>query len=514
MAALRTDTSRCKISALEALVETLAARRASNETIIHCHGVFDLLHIGHIRHFAHAKRLGDVLVVTVTPDRYVNKGPHRPVFPEDLRAEAIAALDCVDYVAVNRWPSAVEAIELLRPDYYVKGSDYRRADADRTEGIEREELAVSAVGGKLVFTDDIAFSSSGLINRHLSVFPPEVRDYLAEFSARYHAEDVFRYLDALQQLKVLVIGEAIVDEYQYCEAIGKSSKEPMLAVKLLSVEKFAGGILAVANHVASFSDRVRLVTVLGNDCPHQQFIREKLNPRIDSSLIERTDGPTLVKRRMVENYFFTKLLEVYEMNDHGLSDSENRKLCAILNQTVPLYDVVIVVDFGHGMMTREAIEVVASKARFLAVNAQSNAANLGYHTISKYRRADYICLTEGELRIEARDRLSDLKTTILEVARRLGVGRASVTRGKNGCICYDAHEGFFEVPAFAGQVVDRIGAGDAFLAITAMCVALNTPTELVGFVGNAVGAEAVATVGNRTPIQRIPLYKHIESLLK
>ena len=126
-----------KVKPIEELSELLDRLR-SDKKIVLCHGVFDLLHVGHIRHFEHAKKLGDILVVTLTADRYVNKGPHRPAFPEDLRAESLAALDCVDYVAINRWPLATEPIERLRPHVYVKGSDYRDQDDDRTGGIAIE----------------------------------------------------------------------------------------------------------------------------------------------------------------------------------------------------------------------------------------------------------------------------------------------------------------------------------------------------------------------------------------
>lgn len=502
-----------KIKDIEELVTLLAPLRAKKRVVL-CHGVFDLLHIGHIRHFEQAKKLGDVLVVTVTPDRYVNKGPHRPVFTEDLRAEAIAALDCVDYVAINKWPMAVETIRLLRPDLYVKGSEYREAEKDRTGAIRLEEAAIKSMGGQLAFTDGITFSASNLINRHLPVFPKKVSDYLAGFSKRYCADDVIRFLESAQSLKVLVVGEAIIDEYQYCEAIGKSSKEPMLALKRLSTEKFAGGILAVANHVQNFCDHVGLVTFLGMKSPQEEFIREKVNNKVEKIFLHRKNSPTIVKRRFVESYFFTKLLEVYEMNDGALDEAENEALCATLSDHLPRYDVVIAVDFGHGMLSSEAIDILCKKARFLAVNAQCNAGNLGYHTISRYPRADYVSMAENEIRLEARDRRGDLREMIIDVSRRLTCGRVAVTRGRYGCLCYSEEEGFFEVPAFAGQVVDRMGAGDAFLALTALCVAQNAPMEIVGFIGNAVGAQAVATVGHRNPIERVPLFKHIESLLK
>ncbi len=334
------------------------------------------------------------------------------------------------------------------------------------------------------------------------------------FSSRYCADDVLRYLESAQSLKVLVVGEAIIDEYQYCQAIGKSSKEPMLAVKYLSTEKFTGGILAVANHVANFCDHVGLITFLGMENSQEEFINEKLNSKIEKTFLYRQDSPTIVKRRFIESYFFTKLLEVYEMNDGVLDEADNRMLCATLSDQLPRYQVVIVVDFGHGMLSREAIDILCSKARFLAVNAQSNAGNLGYHTISKYPRADYVCMAENEVRLEARDRRGDLREMVLDVSRRLGCGRVAVTRGKDGCLCYSADEGFFEIPAFARQVVDRMGAGDAFLSLTALCVAQKAPVEVVGFIGNAVGAQAVATVGHRKPIERVPLFRQIESLLE
>ena len=503
-----------KIKEIEELTKVLASLRTDKKKVAHCHGVFDLLHIGHIRHFEQAKKVGDLLVVTITPDRYVNKGPHRPVFSQDLRAEAISALDCVDYVAVNKWPMAIEAIQLLQPNYYVKGMDYSKAEEDRTGGITLEEAAITSVGGQLVFTDDISFSSSNLINRHLPVFPKEVSEYLGGFSARYPSNDVLRYLDDSRSLKVLVVGEAIIDEYQYCEAIGKSSKEPTLVVQANSAEKFAGGTLAVANHIANFCDNVGLITFLGSENSQEAFIDGKLNSNIERFFLFRKDSPTIVKRRFIDSYFFTKLLEVYEINDRQLEKDDNEKLCSVIREQLHRYDVVIVVDFGHSMLTQEAIHILCDQARFLALNVQANAGNLGYNTVSNYERADYISVTENELRLEARNRRGDLRKMILEVSRRLSCGRISITRGKYGSLCYNADDGFFEVPAFASQVVDRIGAGDAFLSLTALCVAQSAPMEVVGFIGNAVGAQAVATIGHRKSIEREALFRHIESLLK
>jgi rfaE bifunctional protein nucleotidyltransferase chain/domain len=155
-----------KILSLADLARRLQPLRRDGGKIIHCHGCFDLLHIGHIRHLQAARAMGDVLVVTITADEYVDKGDGRPAFPQRLRAEALAALECVDFVAIAASPTAVEAIRLLRPDCYVKG----QAAAENPSGRLRQEMEmVRAAGGETRFTDEVVFSSTELLNAHFRV---------------------------------------------------------------------------------------------------------------------------------------------------------------------------------------------------------------------------------------------------------------------------------------------------------------------------------------------------------
>lgn len=503
-----------KIKDLQQLSEILATHKSKGQKVVHCHGVFDLLHIGHIRHFEEAKKNGDILAVTITSDRYVNKGPHRPAFTETLRAEAIGALSCVDYVAVNDSPMAIELIKLLKPDFYVKGSDYKDAEKDVTGGITLEREAVESVGGQIAFTDDIVFSASTLINRHLSTLPKELTDYLQSFSQKYSADLITGYFEKMAPLKVLTIGETIIDEYRYCHAIGKSSKEPMLAVKQLSVERFAGGTLALANNIAAFSDHVTVLSQIGDKDEQEEFLKSSLKNSIEARLLPRKNSPTIVKTRFIENALFSKLFEVYSINDAGLETDDNKKLCSALEELVPQFDAVVVIDFGHSMLTAEAVKVICDKARFLAVNTQSNAGNLGYQNPHKFSRANYVCITESEARLAVRDRTSNLKDIIHKLAQELSCQRVVITRGQNGCICFSKDEGYYEIPSLAGQIVDRMGAGDAFLSVTSLAAALGAPLELIGFIGNAVGAQAVATVGHRESINRPTLAKFITTLLK
>jgi rfaE bifunctional protein kinase chain/domain/rfaE bifunctional protein nucleotidyltransferase chain/domain len=503
-----------KIKKLDEAASELASQRKAGRKIVHCHGVFDLLHIGHLRHLQAARKFGDLLVVTITPDRFVNKGPGRPAFTETLRAEALAMLESVDLVAINNWSSAVEAIKLLKPDFYVKGSDYREAAKDVTGGIIHEQNAVESGGGKIVFTDDITFSSSNLINRHFASQPKEVSEYLTSFTTRHPVDEVIGFLRAAKDLKVLLVGEAIIDEYDYCQTMGKSGKEPILAARHLRTERFAGGTLAAANHLASFCDNVHLLTFLGTVNSHEEFIRSSLNPKIETTFIRLEDEPTIVKRRFVENYPFQKMFEVYFITDKESHETGSRQLCAKLEELLPQYDLVLALDYGHGMLDARAVNVLTEKARFLAVNTQVNAHNRGFNTISKYPRADYICISEDEIRHDCRTRQQELRQITQRVAEKLSCRRATITRGSKGCLCYDRDHGFFESPAFTSHIVDRVGAGDAVFAVTSLCVAQNAPMEIVGFTANIVGAHAVGVVANQRPIDRVPLMKHIETILK
>ncbi|HUQ72893.1 MAG TPA: PfkB family carbohydrate kinase [Planctomycetaceae bacterium] len=502
-----------KIVPLERLAQIIQEQQAAGRTVVHCHGVFDPLHVGHIRHFKDARRFGDVVVVTVTPDRFVNKGPHRPVFTESLRAEAIAALSAVDYVGVNEWPTAVETIQRLKPNVFVKGSEFR-GGKDLTGAIAVEAAAVNAVGGRMEFTDEIVFSASNLVNRHLSVFPPEVVEYLSDFAARYATPIVLESLQNAAPLKVLVLGETIIDDYQYVEAIGKSPKDPALVVKALHSERFAGGAAAVANHVAGFCRQVTVQSCLGDRNTEEAFVREKLRENVEPRFLYRTDSPTIVKRQFIDQYFFHKLFEVYEINDALPMAADSAALVAALQSRLTEFDLVIVADSGHGMLTREVVDLVCRESRFVAISTQVGAGDLGYHVASKYPRADYVSLAENELRLEARDRRGELKPMLQRLSERLNCPRVVVTRGSRGCLGYSPQEGFVEVPAFATRVVDRLGAGDAFLAITALCAVQKCPLEILGFIGNVVGSQAVAMVGNRSSIEQVSLCRHIEHLLK
>ena len=507
-------TTSDKILELAALAEKVSQLKEKGLKVILCHGVFDLLHIGHIRHFEQARKLGDVLVVTLTPDQFVNKGTNRPAFTGTLRTEAIAALDTVDYVALNQWPTAEETLRLLCPDMYCKGSEYRQKQVDADSNMLPEVAMAKELGIQVEYTDDLVFSSSSLLNNHFSPFPPETDAWLEEFRNRYSAEEVVAYLENAHAKKVLVVGEAIIDEYVFCDAIGKSTKDPVLACQFNSMEAFAGGSLAIANHLAGFCDTVGLITYLGETERHEEFIRQALLPNVSPVFVTKQGAPTVQKRRFVDRYSQSKLLELYVMNDKPLHGEDEATLVQELDRVVADYDLVIVSDYGHGMLTPPSIGVLCDKTRFLVVNTQSNAGNRGFNPISKYRRADYVCLANHEVSIETRMREGDPRDLLMEVAQRINCERYTVTQGRNGSLHFEYGCGFTEVPAFATQITDRVGAGDALLALSGLLMEEGAPWDITGFVGNVAGAQIVAELGNRQAVRKIPLAKSIISLMK
>jgi rfaE bifunctional protein nucleotidyltransferase chain/domain len=502
-----------KVRALEELAAVAQALRGKGQRVVLCHGVFDLLHLGHMRHFEAARRHGDVLIVTVTPDQYVAKGPGRPAFNQRLRAETIAALACVDYVAVNDWPTAVDTIRLLRPHVYAKGDDYRNRDADLTGGIHQEEAAVQDVGGEIVFTSEISFSSTELINQFYNVYPESARRFLDDFRSRHSADDIVGRLQALRDLKVLVVGEAIIDEYHYCLPVGKSPKEAIVSTRHVREEAHAGGALACANHIAGFCREVGIVTCLGETDTREAMIRRTLGPNVTPHFVVRPGAPTIVKRRYIWEPFLTKMFEIAFMDDRDLPRPVEDRLVDLLGDVLPQYDVVIVADYGHGFLGGRAATTLSERSRFVAVNTQVNSANMGFNLVTKYAHADYVCIDEPEIRLAMHDRWTAVPELAVKVRGLLSARAISVTRGHHGAFASSETEQA-EVPVLSREVVDRVGAGDAYLAVTAPCVAAGYPMDVIGFIGNAVGALAVKIVGNRSPVEPVALFKYVTALLK
>ena len=503
-----------KIKTLQEVSQILAAEKLEGRTIVQCHGVFDLLHIGHIKHFEEAKQMGDILVVSITPDQFVNKGPGRPAFTTSLRLQALSALESIDYVVANRWQTAEEVIKLLRPDIYCKGPDYKKHDEDITGQISNEELAINSVGGELLYTDDVTFSSSNLLNRYGNLHSEEQQAFIKNISTNNSFESINSKINSLQDLKVLVVGETIIDQYVFCEALGKSGKEPVLVLRDLETQEYLGGALAIARHLSDFCADVSVLSFLGENNEYQSFIENNIENNISLNFLNKSNSPTIVKRRFVDDIEGKKILGVYSINDKSLSESEENNFIKSLERLSKENDVIIVSDYGHGVITPKVAEYISQTDKFVSLNAQVNAANIGTHSIRKYHDVNCLIINEVELRHELRQRDEDVTIISQELKAMVKAKYMSVTRGKNGAFLLNDANDKVNCPGFASKVVDKIGSGDALLALLTVCLYANIEDDLSLLIASLAAAQSVESIGNSSHVSKVMLLKTISHFLK
>ena len=251
-------------------------KHRKQKKIVLCHGVFDVLHHGHIKYFEEAKKKGDILVVSLTADEFVNKGPGRPYFNFKYRSETLEAIQTIDYICKSKFDTSLEVIKLLKPDFYCKGMDYKNKKKDLTKNIFLEKKAVEKSGGKFITTSSKLFSSSNIINSKLDFFTEEQKRSVSKIKKISNFNKIVSDINNLKNKKILVIGEVIIDEYVFCDALGKSGKEPFLALKKNRVERYLGGSGAIAMHLRDFVKQIDILSYKGESTKDNNFIKKIL----------------------------------------------------------------------------------------------------------------------------------------------------------------------------------------------------------------------------------------------
>ena len=503
-----------KILSTEQLKRKIFSEKKKNNKIVQCHGVFDLIHVGHIKYFQAAKREGDFLVVSLTSDKYVNKGPGRPAFNQDFRAEVISSLEVVDAVYINNSPTAVNLINIIRPHIYFKGPDYKNTKKDKTGNILKEIKATQKFGGKVFYSNDVSFSSSNLINNYYNAFNSEQKNYLKKISKKYSFDFISKKVDSLKKLKVLLIGETIIDQYIFGEVLGKSGKEPHLVIKEEIKEEYLGGAAAIANHLSSFCNSINFLTIIGNKKDYFSFIKKSLMKNIKAKFFYKANSPTILKKRFIDKVTQNKVLGVYAINDEKIQKNLESQLQKNISKISSKTDLILISDYDHGFISKKIAKIILSQRKFVSLNAQINASNHGYHSLRKYKKIDTLIINENELRHETRDKNSNVEKLSYILMKNFNIKNLIITRGSVGAIMIRKNSKPVYCPAFAGKVVDKVGAGDAMLAIISLCLKMNFPNDLALFIGSLAGASAVETIGNSKFINRDQLLRQIEFLIK
>jgi rfaE bifunctional protein kinase chain/domain/rfaE bifunctional protein nucleotidyltransferase chain/domain len=504
-----------KINSIENLKKILFKLKTKRKKIVLCHGVFDLLHIGHINHFYEARNYGDILIVTVTSDQYVNKGPNRPAFNEENRLKALAALNVVDYVALNNSPTAISAIKELKPNVYCKGQDYKFHKNDVSGEIKNEINALKKNRGRIIFTKGATFSSSNLINKFSENYSPEQKTEINKIKKKFTFLKIRKSIESFKKLKVLIIGETIIDQYIFCEALGKSGKEPVLVLRDIKMEEYLGGAGAICRHLSTFCKKITLLSMVGEKREFLSEIKKKLPKNIDFKYVKKTNSPTIVKKRYLDNLNRNKIFGIDTINDDFLNEKNEKYFSSLLRKNLSKHDLVIVSDYGHGLISNKNANLICRLSKYLALNAQVNAANIGYHSMRKYRNIDCLIINEKEIRHEMRDKKNKIGPLMKKLSSDQNIKNIIVTMGIMGSKLYEKKNNrFYHCEAFTQTVVDKVGAGDSMLSVVALGLKSNFDKNVVLLTGSLAAAKSVETIGNKEAINKIQLLKSFNHILK
>jgi cytidyltransferase-like protein len=469
----------------------LPALRAKHRdrTIVQCHGAFDLVHMGHLIHFEEAKRFGDLLVVSITGDEYITK-KRSVTFEQDHRAAQVAALEIVDYVTIVPEPSALSAIDALRPDVYVKGPEYANLLLDKTRSIFHETKLLESYGGCIRFTSGATFSSTKL--SHFLLASPEaaqdnplLRNEKILFKDISHLgfslEQLKLFLARVHELRVCVVGEAIVDEWVDVALTNLSTQSRCVAGVEAARVRQVGGAGIIAQHLAGFVSRV--------DC----FSNRLAAPLLPNVTVGELSPFELLETRFVDR-----------ANGHPLFKSKSPGLAPIEASALPRfddYDVVLIADYGHGLLTAPALNrrIAEAERAFVGAMAQVNSSNYGYNLPLKYVGADYYSLNRTEAELCLHERNLPLADLVDHAARALGSDTLSVTDGEGGAMARVGCDRF-AVPSLSVSVVDTVGCGDAYFALSTLAAAVELPAAIVALVGSIGSAAMTQRRCNESPV--------------
>ncbi len=481
-----------KIINLGALVAHREAARAQGQTVVLCHGCFDIVHPGHIRHLRFAAEQGDRLVVTLTADRFVNKGPGRPMFDERLRADNLAALSFVDWVVINDHPTAAELLEAIRPDIYVKGAEYAHNADPR---FEQERSCVEATGGRVVFSsDDVVYSSSALIESLRVLRDPAMHSDGFVRLAQTHdlsTAAVARAFESARGKRVMVLSESIIDIYEHCHWPETAQEHPMLSLRPEREERFDGGGAIIASHLAAMGLGVTLCTPVGQDPESQSFAARMRHAGVDIHPLN-TDRPIPRKVRYLVDH--NKVMKIDSNTRYAFGPECADEIVSHITQSGG-YDALVIADFGLGLfantLASRVISAVRERVGMILGDVSGRRAQLG-----EMRGADVLCPCEVELRQMLDSEHEPLVLLAQRAMEITGVNTICVTRAGDGLEIFHRNSQPVILPALCVNPVDVLGCGDALL--TAMTATLLGGGDHVqaGFIGSLAAAIEGESHGN------------------
>jgi rfaE bifunctional protein kinase chain/domain len=476
-----------KIKTAEQLSEAIGQRPRKHKVIM-CHGTFDVVHPGHVRHLLYAKTKADILVASLTADEHIKKGNMRPYVPQDLRAINLAAMEMVDYVVIDSDPTPIRNLGIIKPDYFAKGYEYT---AGQVHPKTQEEIDIlDSFGGEMIFTPgDIVYSSSALI----ALAPPSIA--VEKLMTLMEAEnisfaDLRNTIHAMRGIKVHVVGDTIVDSYTYFSMIGGMTKTPTMSVRYEKKVDYVGGAGIVAKHLRAAGADVTFSTVLGND-DYRKFVLEDLsNVGVRCLPIIDETRPTTNKNAIVASDY--RLLKIDTLDNRSISDKIVEQLRHQIADVKT--QAVTFCDFRHGIFNRGTIPQLTAAIPPNVYRVADSQVASRWGNILEFQAFDLITPNEREARFALGDQDSVVRPLALELHKKSNCKTLILKCGERGIITYRSHEedyrAFFVVDSFAERVVDAVGAGDALLAYATLAQVVSGSDVIAAILGNmAAGVE-------------------------
>ena len=485
---------RRKVKTVDELCQLVGPRPRARKVIM-CHGVFDIVHPGHVRHLLYAKSKGDVLVVSVTADEHISKANVRPYVPQELRALNLAAYEMVDYVVIDPDPTPLGNLRRIQPDYFAKGYEYV---AGSLHPKTQEEVGVlESYGGEIIFTPgDIVYSSSHLIETAPPNIAADKLMMLMEGEGLVWG-DLRHAVHKLTGIRVHVVGDTIVDSYSQCSMIGSMGKTPTMSVRFDEKQDFTGGAAVVAKHVRAAGAEVDFSTVLGDDALKDQVLADLSAQGIRGHAIVDPTRPTTNKNAIVVDGY--RLLKVDTLDNRSISEKIVRQLARQVAETAA--EAVVYSDFRHGIFNRNTIpDLVAAIPAGVYRVADSQVASR-WGNILEFQGFDLITPNEREARFALGDQDSVVRPLGVELFQRAACKILMLKLGDRGMITFrdrpasDARS-FFTMDSFTEQAVDPVGAGDALLAYATLAMIATRNDVIASILGSFAAAIECERDGN------------------
>lgn len=476
-----------------------------------CHGVFDVLHSGHILYFNEAKKKCDILIVSLTEDKFVNKGPDRPFMGEHERLKILSILKNIDFLFLNNASTPIKLINEIKPNFYFKGFDFINMKKDITKNIIREKNAIKSVNGEFVIIKTKLLSSSKIINQQKD------DQFLDKFLKKIDFEKTKKVLRGVIEnkieSKITILGETIIDRFSDVEPLGRSLKSNTTTNNYLVSKDYGGGTILVANLMSKFIKDVNLVIyqnrkVFGN-------FKNLISKKVKLIKIYNIDYKPLIKNRFIDNYNKKVLSQINYNNYLSNNNKTEKKLIKFIKSKMKSKNHLICLDYGHGMITPKLLKYLNTLNGKISINCQTNSSNFGFNLATKYKKGDIMCIDTQEFRLCVQDKYSDLRYLLNKNKSFIKkFKKFIVTTGKYGCYVV-SNDKVYNYPYIGYVPIDTTGCGDVFFSLFSifkMCKNLTIDEiTLLSHIGAGIHS---TKFGNDLSVNPIKIYQALETLSK